>query len=188
MSEMIMRWNGTLNPPRFVSDPPGFEAWFDKDRWVSNDGRESAFVNALNGFYVTPDGKLVKYSNADSEFQSDDMTVRVWFDGARDGGVWVINESDTSMFRVLSSVTGQGTVTGAGLHEPGATVTVAATPAQGWTLSSFTRDGVTIGNPATFTMPGNNTAVYAVFIESDSFLLLETGGRLLFEDGGRIII
>jgi hypothetical protein len=93
-------------------------------------------------------------------------------------------------FRVVASQTGEGAVAGGGYYAEGAAVAVSAVPADGWALSSFTRDGVAIGSPSTFSMPGADTEIYAVFARTvtDSFLLLENGGFLLQENGGKLIL
>lgn len=186
--EYLLRFDGKTN--RFVSDPPGFEMWFEAQtmRFVTNDGREMFFDAARNGFYIAPDGKLVQFNGAEMMFVSEDRTITAWFDGARNA--WVVNEGNDPRFRVSVQTIGSGTVTGAGFYEAGASVTVTATPSDGWKLQALQIGGADISNPYTFVMPSNNVVVYAVFaeIETESFLLTERGDFLLLENGGRIII
>jgi len=186
MSEMILRYRGSDN--KYVSDPPGLEMWWDgpTNRWVTNDGRDVVFNGEAWGWDVRPDGKFVQYNGAEVQYESDDGTIIVYFDGAR--WVWVIDESATSRFRVYSSITGNGMVSGAGLYEPGAPVTISATPTSGWELSSFMLGGSVVSNPYTFTMPSNNVTISAVFTAVARGMITESGDVITTETGLRLVL
>jgi hypothetical protein len=186
--EYLMRFNGALNPPRFVSDPPGFEMRFDgpDTKFVASDGRSMVFNGFEDAYIISPGGKRVRYKGQVLRFESDDGTLSFWYDGIR--YAWVVNEGGTPRYTVTANITGEGIVNGTGFYEAGATVTVSATPAQGWEVSVFTIGGSTIANPHTFTMPSNNVVVFAEFIQTENYLLTEAGDFLLLESGDKIII
>jgi hypothetical protein len=172
----------------WVSDPAGLEVKPDAQTmmFVFNDGRTMRFDAPQNGFQIMPGNILLSFVAERNRYETDGGSTVVWFDAARN--VWVVNEGGTIRYRVFADITGNGTVSGAGFHEAGASVTVAATPADGWELSSFTRGGVEISNPYTFTMPSADVTVKAIFVEVYSFLLTEAGDFLLLESGDKIII
>jgi hypothetical protein len=184
--EYLLRFISNIE--RFVSDPPGLEMWFWPEimAFVTNDGRVIAFDAALNGFVVYPSGTLIRFVAKRNRYESEDGTIIIWFDAVR--MAWVINEGGTPRYTVTANITGEGAVSGTGFYETGTSVTVSATPAQGWELSVFTIGGATIGNPHTFTMPSSNVVVFAEFIQTENYLLTEAGDFLLLESGDKIII
>jgi len=172
----------------WVSDPAGLEVKHDAQTmlFIFNDGRTMRFDAERNGFEIYPDNKLVRLVAERNRYESEDGTIIIYFDPAR--MAWVINEGGTPRYTVTANITGSGTVTGTGFYETGTSVTVSATPAQGWELSAFTIGGATIANPHTFTMPSNNVVVFAVFIQTENYLLTEAGDFLLLESGDKIVI
>jgi len=184
--EYLLRFIAGIS--RFVSDPPGLEVWFWPEimAYVTNDGRVIVFEAALGGFVIYPDNKLIKFVAARNQFESEDGTVIIYFDSVREA--WVINESNDPRLRVTTQITGNGSISGAGFYAAGATVTVSATPAQNWELSTLAIDGSEITNPYTFTMPPNDVVVFAVFVESNPSITTEDGDVILTEDGYEITI
>jgi len=184
--EYLLRFFSSLS--RFISDPPGLEVWFWPEimAFVTNDGRVIAFDAPRGGFVIYPDNILIRFVAERNRFESEDGTIIIWFDAVL--MAWVINEGGTPRYTVTANITGSGTVTGTGFYETGTSVTVSATPAQGWELSVFTIGGATITNPHTFTMPSNNVVVFAEFIQTENYLLTEAGDFLLLESGDKIVI
>lgn len=74
--------------------------------------------------------------------------------------------STATMYTVTATIdpAGAGTVTGAGQYQEGATATITAAPAEGYTFSGWTENGTTVSTSKayTFTVTGNR-ALSAVF-------------------------
>jgi len=86
-------------------------------------------------------------------------------------GIYALTLSDCDNGTLGMAVAGNSTVLAAAVQADllaGASVTVTATPADGWAFNEFTATGITAGtvNPWTFTMPGNDVTIGATFTMS----------------------
>jgi len=66
-------------------------------------------------------------------------------------------------YTVLANVTGNGTVSGTGQFVSGTSVTITATPGDGYELTTIVVDGITVSSPHTFAMPARNVTISATF-------------------------
>jgi hypothetical protein len=102
--EYLLRYDGARN--RYVSDPPGIEIWFsgEENMHVTNNGQSIGFIGDVNGYVVSPGGKLIRWGSEINRFESEDGSVKAWYDGAQSAYVVVIDDGVTppATFRILT--------------------------------------------------------------------------------------
>jgi|GEM_PF-6806449 len=94
-------------------------------------------------------------------------------------GVFVQNTIPTAQYTLAVNVSGQGSVSGAGVYDAGTVVAITATPAAGWHFDHWVVSGGVVGgsNPGNILMNANVTLM-AVFIQDSP---ADTTGKLIVD-------
>ena len=148
--------------------------------YISDDGTESTRLEAYNGYglngasFTSIDdvelgatvvifGNLTKY-NSTYEFAANNRLISYTAPAAPNPQTLTVSATNGNV-----EITGKTLVNGSCEVNEDASVTATATPANHYTFTSWTADGVTLAdatvNPLTFTMPSNNVTLTANFTE-----------------------
>ncbi|MFA5021026.1 MAG: hypothetical protein WC517_03135 [Patescibacteria group bacterium] len=94
-------------------------------------------------------------------------------------GVFVQNTIPVIQYTLAANVSGQGSVSGAGVYDAGTVVAITATPAVGWHFDHWVISGDVVGgsNPGSVLMNANVTLM-AVFIQDSP---VDTTGKLIVD-------
>ena len=145
-------------------------------------GRWNVFFNS-NGGTTVPSVTAVAYEKITEPTPptKDGYTFAGWYQEAELNNKWIfdstkIGNKDTTLYAKWTAIDYTVTVTSGGNGTAGAdkatanvgdTITLTATPAEGYKFKEWQSDDVTVSESSTFTMPAKNVAVTAVFEVND---------------------
>ncbi len=149
--------------------------------WTKGGGLNSNSGALAIGSHNNASGRLMNGRIDEAAIFNRALSASAIFSIYNAGSMGICNPSDTDHYTIAVSAnpTEGGTVTGDGVYNEGASVTVTATPAQGWNFFNWIEGGQAVSLDAAYTFNASvNRTLVANFVQAPAVALFEAGPNM----------